>query len=124
NPGFAKVDSPARRRCHCWLDCRRVMGLPFADYYALLGVHAGVDDEELRSAWRRLAARWHPDRAGLGATEKFQQLSAAYTVLSDPLTRMAYDRRRRVEVRGSASAPRADGGVPRADDSANAARAA
>ena len=68
---------------------------PDHDYYALLGVEATADAEALRRAWRRLAARWHPDRAGVGATAVFQQLSAAYAVLSDPLARAAYDRRRR-----------------------------
>jgi curved DNA-binding protein CbpA len=76
------------------------------DYYALLGVHAGADDHELRRAWRQLAAQWHPDRAGIGATATFQQLSAAYTVLSDPIARAAYDRRRRVSAPAGASAPR------------------
>ena len=66
------------------------------DYYALLGVAAGAGDAELRNAWRKLAARWHPDRAGAGATQKFQQLSAAYEVLCDPVKRAAYDRRRRM----------------------------
>jgi len=65
------------------------------DYYALLGIHAGADDDELRIAWRKLAAQWHPDRAGAEATGKFQQLSAAYAVLSDPIARAAYDRRYR-----------------------------
>jgi molecular chaperone DnaJ len=76
------------------------------DFYAVLGVHAGVDDEGLRVAWRRLAAQWHPDRAGVGATEKFQQLSAAYTVLSDPLMRAAYDRRRRAGNPGAPATPK------------------
>jgi molecular chaperone DnaJ len=66
------------------------------DYYALLGVDAIANDAALRNAWRRLAAQWHPDRAGAGATQKFQQLSAAYEVLCDPVKRAAYDRRRRM----------------------------
>jgi molecular chaperone DnaJ len=65
------------------------------DYYALLGVHAGADDEMLRRAWRQLALRYHPDRAGDGAAGTFKQLAAAYAVLSDPVARAAYDRRRR-----------------------------
>ena len=65
------------------------------DYYALLGVHEGADSDELRRAWRQLALRWHPDRAGDVAKATFQRLSAAYTVLSDPIARAAYDRRRR-----------------------------
>src|SRR6476646_6392997 len=64
------------------------------DYYALLGVDAEVDTAELLRAWRQLALRWHPDRAGPGATATFQKLLEAYTVLSDPVARAAYDRRR------------------------------
>jgi molecular chaperone DnaJ len=76
------------------------------DYYALLGVPVGADAEELRRAWRRLALRWHPDRAGDGAKATFQQISVAYAVLSDPIARAAYDRRRRAAEPGRASAPR------------------
>ena len=64
------------------------------DYYALLGVAAGADEAELRRAWRQLASQYHPDRAGASATAMFQRLAAAYAVLSDPLARAAYDRRR------------------------------
>jgi hypothetical protein len=79
---------------------------PADDYYALLGVHAAADDEELRRAWRQLALRWHPDRAGQRATAMFQQISTAYAVLSDPITRAAYDRRRRAADPTGASEPR------------------
>ena len=79
---------------------------PPDDYYALLGVHAAADGAELRHAWRRVAVQWHPDRAGLGATATFQQLSAAYQVLSDPLKRAAYDRRRRANEPAGASPSR------------------
>ncbi len=64
------------------------------DYYALLGVHPEVGSAELRRVWRRLAKRWHPDHAGHATTATFQNLSAAYEVLSDPVARAAYDRRR------------------------------
>jgi DnaJ-class molecular chaperone len=64
------------------------------DYYALLGVTHTAGPNELRSAWRKLALRWHPDRAGEGATTSFQKIQSAYAVLSDPLSRAAYDRRR------------------------------
>ena len=98
------------------------------DYYAVLGVHAAANDQELRMAWRRLAARWHPDRAGAGATATFQQLSAAYTVLSDPLARAAYDRRCRRRRHASdhaatAAAPRPAAPAAPASTSRQAARA-
>lgn len=76
------------------------------DYYALLGVDATADEAVLRIAWRRQAARWHPDRAGIPATEMFQRLSAAYAVLSDPVARIAYDRRRRAAGAEAATVPR------------------
>jgi DnaJ-class molecular chaperone len=71
------------------------------DYYALLGIDAEVGGAELRRAWRRLALCRHPDRAGPGATATFQELSEAYTVLSDPVARAAYDRRRGTAARSS-----------------------
>jgi molecular chaperone DnaJ len=69
------------------------------DCYALLGIDAEADGAELRRAWRRLALRWHPDRAGPGATATFQKILAAYTMLSDPVARAAYDRRRGAPTR-------------------------
>ena len=86
---------------HSWTETpasaslRRAMVSPIDDYYALLGVHAGADDEMLRRAWRQLALQYHPDRAGDGSAATFKQLAAAYAVLSDPVARAAYDRRRR-----------------------------
>ena len=68
------------------------------DYYALLGIGPHAARAELRRAWRRLALRWHPDRAGNGATATFQKIQAAYAVLSDPISRAAYDRRQHVTV--------------------------
>ena len=67
---------------------------PQHDYYALLGVHPEIGFAELRRVWRRLARQWHPDYAGYAATATFQNISAAYEVLSDPVARAAYDRRR------------------------------
>ncbi len=63
------------------------------DYYASLGIAADAGHAELRRAWRRLALQWHPDRAGSAATATFQKIQAAYAVLSDPMSRAAYDRR-------------------------------
>jgi molecular chaperone DnaJ len=69
-----------------------VAAKPADDYYALLGIDAGADDEELKRAWRKLALEWHPDRAGADATLMFQRISVAYSVLADPDARSAYDR--------------------------------
>jgi DnaJ-class molecular chaperone len=75
------------------------------DYYALLGVQPEIGLAELRRVWRRLARRWHPDYAGHAATATFQNISAAYEVLSDPVARAAYDRRRGIPPGRSSNSP-------------------
>ena len=65
-----------------------------ADYYEVLGVSREVSDQELKSAYRKQALRYHPDRnpGDHAAEEKFKQASEAYQVLSDADKRAAYDR--------------------------------
>jgi molecular chaperone DnaJ len=65
------------------------------DLYARLGVSRTATCAELRRAYRLLALRWHPDRAGPGSTELFQRISEAYQVLSHPMRRASYDGRLR-----------------------------
>jgi DnaJ-class molecular chaperone len=71
------------------------------DYYALLGIDRRAGHAELRRAWRRLALRWHPDRAGDGAAATFRKIQSAYEVLADPISRSAYDRRSSAAAAGS-----------------------
>ena len=65
-----------------------------ADYYEVLGVSRGADEQELKSAYRKQALKYHPDRnpGDHAAEEKFKTASEAYQVLSDPDKRAAYDR--------------------------------
>jgi molecular chaperone DnaJ len=64
------------------------------DYYEVLGVNRDAGDLEIKSAYRKLALAHHPDRnpGDHTAEEKFKEASEAYTVLSDPQKRAAYDR--------------------------------
>ncbi|MDE3148590.1 MAG: molecular chaperone DnaJ [Acidobacteriota bacterium] len=65
-----------------------------ADYYEVLGVSRDASDQELKSAYRKQALKFHPDRnpGDHTAEEKFKQASEAYQVLSDADKRAAYDR--------------------------------
>jgi len=65
-----------------------------ADFYEVLGVSRDADDQELKSAYRKLALKYHPDRnpGDKVSEEKFKQASEAYQVLCDADKRAAYDR--------------------------------
>lgn len=61
------------------------------DYYKILDVSPTADPDEIKQAFRRLARQYHPDLAGEGGRERFQQINEAYQVLSDPDRRRAFD---------------------------------
>ena len=69
------------------------MAVQFRDYYETLGVSKTANEDEIRSAFRKLARKYHPDVAKdkKTAEEKFKQINEAYEVLSDPEKRRKYD---------------------------------
>jgi len=74
------------------------MGLPemeFKDYYEILGVEASAGEAELKTAYRRLARKFHPDVSKeKGAEERFKSINEAYEVLRDKEKRQEYDQLR------------------------------
>lgn len=64
------------------------------DLYQILGVSRDASQAELKSAYRKLALKYHPDQnqGDAEAEERFKQISAAYQILSDPDKRSHYDR--------------------------------
>jgi molecular chaperone DnaJ len=73
------------------------------DYYEVLGVGRDADEQQLKSAYRRLAMDHHPDRNpdDKQAEERFKEAAEAYSVLSDPQKRSAYDRFGHQAVQGA-----------------------
>jgi DnaJ-class molecular chaperone len=62
------------------------------DYYEILGVERSASAAELKSAYRKLALKWHPDRnKEPGAEEAFKEINEAYEILSNPDKRAKYD---------------------------------
>jgi len=61
-------------------------------YYDLLGVKPTASPEEVKSAYREAARRYHPDRLGSADSHLFVLVGQAYQVLSNPARRAAYDR--------------------------------
>ena len=75
------------------------------DYYAVLGVARTATDQEVKSAYRKLALKFHPDRnpGDKSAEEQFKECAEAYAVLADPDKRARYDRFGHAAVSGAAS---------------------
>src|SRR5215208_7778929 len=76
------------------------------DYYEVLGVARTANEQEIKSAYRRLAVQFHPDKnpGNKEAEEKFKEAAEAYSVLSDSEQRRRYDRFGHAGVSSSAGA--------------------
>ena len=66
--------------------------MKYKDYYKILGVEKNADEKAIKSAYRKLARKYHPDvNKEQGAAEKFKDVNEAYEVLSDQQKRARYD---------------------------------
>src|SRR5678816_2124444 len=76
------------------------------DYYEILGVERGADDQTIKSSYRKLALKYHPDRnpGDHQAEERFKEAAEAYAVLADAQKRSLYDRFGHAGVSGVAGA--------------------
>lgn len=76
------------------------------DYYEVLGVNRNASQEELKSAFRTLARKYHPDmNKEADSEEKFKEINEAYAVLSDTDKRRAYDQFGHAGVNGAGGVP-------------------
>jgi molecular chaperone DnaJ len=75
-------------------------------YYDVLGVQPNATPDEIRSSFRRLAKKYHPDRnsGDLRAEEKFKDINEAYRILSDPSLRMEFHEKEKIRVKSKKSA--------------------
>lgn len=79
----------------------------YKDYYQLLGIPRTATQKEIKAAFRKLAAKHHPDKnpGDKQAEERFKEINEAYTVLSDPEKRKFYDQYGSAESRPTFTPP-------------------
>lgn len=72
----------------------KIDGMEYKDYYKILGVDRNASADAIRSAYRKLAMKYHPDKnpGDKKAEERFKEINEAYQVLSDDRKRAHYDR--------------------------------
>jgi curved DNA-binding protein CbpA len=64
----------------------------FIDYYLILGIDENSSQEVIKSAFKKMALKWHPDRnPGMDTTQKMQELNEAYLILKDIEAKKRYD---------------------------------
>ncbi|MGB5325905.1 MAG: DnaJ domain-containing protein, partial [Pseudomonadales bacterium] len=70
--------------------------MEFKDYYKILGVQPEADAKEIKTAYRKLARKYHPDmNPDAGAEDKFKEVAEAYEVLKSDERRAEYDELRK-----------------------------
>ena len=97
---------PVRRDAAAGGDGEGGQGVSKRDYYEVLGVSRDVGEQELKSAYRKLALQYHPDRNPNDRTaeERFKEAAEAYAVLADPDKRARYDKFGHAGVGGGGAA--------------------
>lgn len=81
------------------------------DYYEVLGVPRSASDDQIKKAYRKLALKYHPDRnSDSDAKEKFQEISAAFAILSDPEKKKLFDQYGEAGLQGGAPGSGGQGG--------------
>ncbi|KAJ7077148.1 hypothetical protein B0H15DRAFT_892833 [Mycena belliarum] len=83
------------------------------DYYKLLGVDKSAGEAEIKSAYKKMALKWHPDRnnGSEESSKKFKEISEAFEVLSDSNKRAVYDQFGEEGLKGGGPAPGQGGGA-------------
>ena len=89
-----------------YFDPDTIFGMSKRDYYEILGVNRNAGESDLKTAYRKLAVRYHPDKnpGDAEAEEKFKEAAEAYSVLSNSEQRARYDRYGHAGVSNSAGA--------------------
>lgn len=81
------------------------------DFYKILGIQKGANDDEIKKAYRKLALKYHPDKnKSAGAEERFKEIAEAYEVLSDKKKRDIYDQYGEEGLHGGAPGAGPEGG--------------
>ncbi len=94
------------------------MSVTKRDYYEVLGVERNCDEQSLKAAYKKLARQFHPDLnpGDHTAEDKFKEANEAYSVLSDPQKRAAYDRFGHQGIQGAAAGAQGYDGFPDLSD--------
>jgi curved DNA-binding protein CbpA len=78
--------------------CKGDIAVAAQDPYTILGVAHGATDQEIKLAYRRVARQTHPDATGSADSKAFRTATDAYSLLSDPEARAAYDKSGEVDT--------------------------